>query len=881
MKSCCGLILLLLVAGTNSWAQTKTATAGSLRAVGKSGKPLGDCLLQHTAVKVEISGMVARVRVAQTFANPFPEKIEAIYAFPLSLNAAVDEMAMHVGGRTVKGEIRPLEEARAVYETAKQRGLVAALLDQERPNIFTQAVANIVPGEEITVAISYVETLRYEAGVYEFVFPMTIGPRYVPPGRVADAARISPPAMRGGRDISLEITLDAGVPLESFRSPSHAVETLTANANHAVVHLANERTIPNKDFILRYDVAGKRISDAVLTHQDERGGFFTLILQPPATVAALDVNPKEMVFVLDTSGSMEGFPIEKAKEAMKLALDGLYPNDTFNLITFAGETEILFDQPVPATPDNLALARAFLDFHGGSGGTEMMAAIRAALQPSDTPERVRVVCFMTDGYVGNEGEILSEIQHNPNARVFSFGIGDSVNRFLLDKMAEAGRGAVEYVGLNDDGSAAARHFHEHVRNPLLTDIRLDWNDLPVTDVYPQRLPDLFGAQPLIITGRYQSSGRGVLHLHGRQAGQEIVREIPVELPEKQAANDALASLWARARVDDLTRQNYAGISSDTPQPAVKEAVTKLGVEFRLLTRFTSFVAVEETTVTPDGPPRRVVIPTTAPANGEQSEEETQTVTRKVITPTKTTMRPEVAPPDIKSARLGNINAKPASRAVTFGDAKDAPDDAPPSATPPSAPTMPVSSGVVNGRAISLPRPAYPALARAAHASGIVSVQVTIDEEGKVIAARAVAGHPLLQTAAVQAARRAQFTPVRLSGQAVKVTGVINYNFLSENVLLPGFNPLAAALRLSDKLHPQIEAHLRAPSARAAFVHNGQASVVLWLTARTPETLAALQQLAFVAKYESPYSRIIIGDIPPGQLATLIQLNAVRYLAPWQ
>ena len=254
------------------------------------------------------------------------------------------------------------------------------------------------------------------------------------------------------------------------------------------MRLKDRATIPNKDFILRYDVASQDIQDALLTHKGKNGGFFTLILQPPARVAAEDVTPKELVFVLDTSGSMSGFPIEKAKETMQLALDNLYPQDTFNLITFSGDTRILFPHPVPATRENLRQAREFLTSRQGSGGTEMMKAIRAALDPSDVQDHVRIVCFMTDGYVGNDMEILAEIQRHSKARIFAFGIGNSVNRFLLDKMAEYGRGEVEYVSLQEDGSAAARKFHERIRNPLLTDVSIEWSGLPVADVYPQRNP---------------------------------------------------------------------------------------------------------------------------------------------------------------------------------------------------------------------------------------------------------------------------------------------------------------------------------------------------------------------------------------------------------
>jgi Ca-activated chloride channel family protein len=306
---------------------------------------------------------------------------------------------------------------------------------------------------------------------------------------------VSPPGTRAGHDISIEVALEAGVPIDGLKSMLHDVDLERPTPHSAIVSLKDKLVIPNKDFVLKYDVAGKRIEDAVLTHRsgppDQSDGFFTLILQPPERVNAQDVTPKELVFVLDTSGSMQGFPIEKAKESMKLALDGLYPQDTFNVITFAGDTSILFPEPVPATRENLAKAKAFLESRSGGGGTEMMKAIRAALDPSDAQNHIRIVCFMTDGYVGNDMEIISEVQKHPNARVFAFGIGNSVNRFLLDKMSEEGRGEVEYVSLSDDGSAAAKRFHERVRNPLLTDLSIDWSNLPVADIYPKRLPDLY------------------------------------------------------------------------------------------------------------------------------------------------------------------------------------------------------------------------------------------------------------------------------------------------------------------------------------------------------------------------------------------------------
>src|ERR1043166_4966636 len=295
-------------------AQDQKITQGTLQAVDSTGNAKAVCPLKHTDVKAQISGFLSRVTVTQEFENPFQEKIEAVYTFPLPQNAAVDDMTMVVGDRTVRGKILRREEAQAVYEAARNNGQTASLLAQERPNIFTQSVANILPGEQIKITISYVETLKYEDGSYEFVFPMVVGPRYVPGNptgaqgngfapdtdAVPDGSKITPapapPGMRAGHDISLNVTLDAGVPIDALNSKTHDVSVERPNDRIARVTLKDLATIPNKDFILHYDVAGKKIEDAVLTHSGNTGGFFTLILQPPERVTVEDVTPKELVF---------------------------------------------------------------------------------------------------------------------------------------------------------------------------------------------------------------------------------------------------------------------------------------------------------------------------------------------------------------------------------------------------------------------------------------------------------------------------------------------------------------------------------------------------------------------------------------------------------
>lgn len=600
---------------TASAAIDRPQTQGSLQAFDQNGNSAGECPLKHTEVKAQVSGFLSRVTVTQDFENKFSEKIEAVYTFPLPQAAAVDDLTMLIGERVIKGKIMRREEAKATYAAAKQLGKVASLLDQERPNVFTQQVANIMPGQSIRIVISYVETLKYENGSYEWSFPMVVGPRYIPANpsnQEDDASRIYPPSaaanVRAGHDISLEIDLDAGVPIVEVNSETHETDVQQINEKRSVVRLKDHTTIPNKDFILTYRVAGDTINDAVLTHRSERGGFFTLILQPPQRVTAEDVMPKELVFVLDTSGSMDGFPLEKAKETMDLALNNLYPHDTFNLITFAGDTHILFPAPVPATPENLKTAMEFLSTRKGDGSTEMMKAVIAALEPSDSQAHIRIAVFMTDGEVSNEDEIIAQVQKYRNARVFAMGFGATPNRYLLNKLSEIGRGEVDYVTGAGDTSRVAQRYNDRIRNPLLTDISIDWSDLPVTDVYPKRIPDLFGVKPVTVSGRYSRGAKGHIRLTGKLAGQDFVREIPVELPEKEDDHDVLSTLWGRRRIDDLMVEEIETYSDLNARKKKQEEIAEVGLNFKLMTQYTSFVAIDDVIFTGTEAPKRVEVP---------------------------------------------------------------------------------------------------------------------------------------------------------------------------------------------------------------------------------------------------------------------------------
>ena len=612
---------------------------GELQIIKPDGQVSGTCPLKHTDVVTNVAGFLGRTRVKQTFHNPLNDKIEAIYVFPLPSDAAVDEMVMTVGDRKIVGQVMPREEARQVYEQAKMAGHVASLLDQERPNIFTQSVANVEPGAQVVIEISYVETLKHEDGWYEFSFPMVVGPRYMPgtsagkqgegfapdTTQVPDASKISPvptrPGTRAGHDISLTVNIDAGMDIQQLECRSHPVVESRPGAGKATVALKNQQTLPNKDFVLRYRTATDRVADALLTHRDNRGGFFTLVLQPPVKVTREQAVGRELIFVLDTSGSMQGFPITQAKFVMSRAIDQMGPQDTFNLITFSGDTNILWDEPRPNTEKNREEAQAFLQTRKGSGGTEMMKAIDAALvktkrpNPAGNAEPIRIVCFMTDGYVGNDMAIIDAVKKNAGTtRVFSFGIGSSVNRFLIDGMALAGRGEAEVVTLDNKAQEAADRFYRRIDAPVLTDVAIDFGDLPVADVYPRLIPDLFSDRPVLVHGRLNGEVKPgtKITLRGNTVTGAFERKVEVKPAAADASHAALPSLWARSKVSDLMMRDYAALQSGSFPEELKKQVVALGTEFRLMTQFTSFVAVEELTVTKGGIAQKIAVPVEMP-----------------------------------------------------------------------------------------------------------------------------------------------------------------------------------------------------------------------------------------------------------------------------
>jgi len=550
--------------------------------------------LRGTEVNADVSGFVARVTVEQTFHNPYERPVEAVYLFPLPDDAAVDAMELRTGDRVVHAQIRRRQQAREEYAEARDSGLLASLLEQERPNLFRQSVANIRPGDEISVRLSYTQALPYEAGSYRFVYPMVAGPRYEADGEDGEGQLrqvvLTPGGERPDR-VEVRVSADLGVAVDQVRSPTHEIEVERDGERRVNVSL-QEGARPDRDLDVRFRVAGETPTVAVLASPPQEdaddGGHFSLALHPRMNVPDDEVMPRELVFVVDTSSSMHGRPMELAKAAMRRALEGMRPTDTFRVLSFSDTTSALSDAPLPATPENVARGRRFVDQLQALGATEMVRGLRAALEPEGEDDRMRFVLLMTDGFIGNEREIFREVnEHLGQARVFGFGVGSAVNRYLLTRLAEVGRGDAQVVTLDESPEAAADVFHERIGRPYLTDVAIDWGDLEVADAYPRRLPDLFADRPLVVHARYGAGGSGEVTIRGRVAGRPFEQTVDVTLPSEGDARPELESVWARTRIRDLMTAMAL-----QPNEALREEVTQLGLRHHLLTQWTAFLAID-------------------------------------------------------------------------------------------------------------------------------------------------------------------------------------------------------------------------------------------------------------------------------------------------
>jgi len=584
-----------------------------------TGAPVRDIAfpLRHTDVHVKVAGMSALYSVTQTFENPYDDAIDAVYVFPLGAEAAVTGYSITIGDRTIAGELKQKDEARAVYDEAKASGHTAALLEQEKRNIFRQRIANIAPHETIAVHVQYAELLGYDDGNYELVFPMVVGPRYLP----ADAVGATPvgahlageqgrpgvtsipyaDASVAGSTVSFAADLDAGVPIGEVTSPSHKLVVGGTDPTRRHVELASSGELPNRDLVVRYQAASERTMVGLLAHRTGKTGYFTLVVQPKLAFKTGDITPREVEIVIDTSGSMTGKPLDQAKALADVLVDSLQPSDTFDVMAFSGATNGMANVPIPGDAAGKARGKQFIASLESGGGTEMGPAMTAALASKPGDDRVRLVYFLTDGFVGNDDVIVSAARHHVGInRIFSVGIGSAPNRALLEQIATVGRGFATYLNLDERAADVGEELVRKTAFPYITDLHVEWNGLAVGSVTPAAIPDVYAGMPVVVAGVYTEPGRGSVTVTGKVAGHPVRIPIDVTLPDR-SDDEPVAALYARKRIDEL--EDLAG---DTISHATESQITELGLQFHMVTQYTSFVAVDRTRVVAPGGTSHVV-----------------------------------------------------------------------------------------------------------------------------------------------------------------------------------------------------------------------------------------------------------------------------------
>jgi len=559
--------------------------------------------LKATDVNVNINGAITDVVVTQTYTNDGERAIDARYVFPGSTRAAVHGMTITVGDEVVVARIKERQEARQEFETARSEGKSASLLEQQRPNVFTMSVANIMPGDEVVVALHYTELLVPEDGTYEFVYPTVVAPRYAGQnGEAGEAERWDRnPYTIGASEpttaFDIQVALSTALPLNDVACASHAVDVTWEGRTMAQVRLADPADFGgDRDYILRFRLAGQEIQSGLSLYEGEDENFFLLMVQPPERVDMSDIPPREYVFVLDVSGSMGGFPLDTAKALIGDLIGQLRPTDLFNIVMFAGGSRVMAPESIPAIDENIRQALFVIDNEQGSGGTELVPALATALGLPRDEGYSRTIVVITDGLVVAEQETFALIGANLNrTNVFSFGIGSSVNRHLLEGIARAGQGEPFVVMNATEAPDAAARFRAYIGAPVLTNVRVTFEGFDAYEVEPEILPDLFAQRPILLTGKWRGRRTGEIVVSGMRAAGPYVQRFRLRDARPAEENSALRTLWARQTVARLSDFNSLRYDRDTVS-----RITSLGLTYSLLTRFTSFIAVVETVRNPGG-----------------------------------------------------------------------------------------------------------------------------------------------------------------------------------------------------------------------------------------------------------------------------------------
>ena len=591
--------------------QASEVTNGSLVTRDEEGRVMAMPLLD-TKVKMKVVGPLLRAEVTQTFRNPGDRWTEALYLFPLPNEAAVDHMQLIIGDRVVEGEIKVKEEAKATYEAAKTEGKQAALVEQDRPNLFHTSVANIPPGGEVQVRIEYQQTLVWQDGAFSLRFPLAITPRYASvtePARREMTGEVSLgngwQVLPGEREtrmvnsveeqeqqgkVAIEVALQPGFPLEYLRSPSHTLTQAESEAGPSSVSVLIDQADEYKDFVLNWaPVASAQPSAAFFSEQAEDGEQYGLLMLMPPQEMNTKVFDREVTFVIDTSGSMGGISIQAAQAALMAGVQGLSAGDTFNVIEFNSSTSSLYRAPVAATPRNRQQAIQYIERLSAGGGTEMRPALEAALARSSDKQRLRQVIFITDGSVSYEREMFELINARlGNARLYTVGIGSAPNSFFMEEAAVAGRGTYTYIETPDRAQESMTTLFDRLSKPVLANISIKGTG--VTDVMPTRVPDLHADEPLVLAMKLAASSAQI-EVGGRMGDLAWSETMNI-----QPAHDSrgVSVDWAQRAVQDWRRGYLRGESRER----IRAAIIELGLKHHLVTPYTSMVAVDKTPVRP-------------------------------------------------------------------------------------------------------------------------------------------------------------------------------------------------------------------------------------------------------------------------------------------
>jgi Ca-activated chloride channel family protein len=580
----------------------------------ENGDPSVDRLpLKETNTVINISGVIAEVTITQVYQNNGERPINARYIFPASTRAAVHDMKMIIGEHVIRAEMMKRQAAKKKFEAAKKKGKSASLLEQQRPNVFSMNIANIIPGDTIKVELSYTEFLVPTEGIYEFVFPTVVGPRYSnqPESSASEYDQwVKNPYFKEesqtGSDSSsaplpprcnITTHISTGVPLQEITIQTHQTNISWKNSSEATITLNEpEEDSGNRDYILKYRLAGEEISSGLMLYKGQKENFFLLMVQPPRRVESAYIPAREYIFLVDVSGSMHGFPIDTAKELLRDLIRNLRPEDKFNVILFAGSASTMSPVSIPANRENIQKAIAVIDHQRGGGGTEMLRAVKQAMALPRDEACSRSIVIVTDGYVSFEKSVFHHIRGNlGNANVFAFGIGGSVNRYLIEGMARAGYGEPFVVTNPKEAPAMAAKFRRYIQSPVLTNISVTYDDFDVYQVEPLSFPDLLADRPIVIFGKWRGAVKGSITLRGLSGNGKYEQRFPISEAQPSKTNHSIRYLWARTRIANLSDFNFNGSEEERAAE-----ITLLGLTYNLLTKYTSFIAVHEVIRNPGG-----------------------------------------------------------------------------------------------------------------------------------------------------------------------------------------------------------------------------------------------------------------------------------------